>query len=138
MSCGRDGRLIQIGVFYYGMVKMGVNKRLGILKALGLKSEGLKKGPVYREPDAKLWDQIDNLRDLMCVDVIEGETRQTASVTLFVEEGVLKACIHAREEELSLFVSIRERDVLAALDDAVSKSDADWRRKETRGRKRGS
>lgn len=115
---------------------MSVNKRLGILKALGLKAEGLKKGPVYREPDKAVWAQADNIAELMCCDVIDGVERQTGSVTLFVEEGVLKACIHAREEGLSLFVSIRERDVIAALDDAVSKADADWRTKGAKSLKR--
>lgn len=65
----------------------------------------------------------------------DGSRRQTSTLLLFVEDGLLKACLHDRDLQRSLFVSGEDLDALLdRLESSLTSGTAEWR---ARGGKRG-
>jgi len=76
------------------------------------------------------------LFELLAAGLYEGEPRKGATVTLFCVDGRLKACIADRHTEQALWVTLEPfDDVLAEVELAVSKAEAEWKSTHKNGAK---
>lgn len=65
----------------------------------------------------------------------DGSERETATLTVFVEEGRWKACLNDRARHRSAFVAAKGlADLLVGLEEGLQEDDLDWRQKKARGR----
>jgi hypothetical protein len=76
--------------------------------------------------------------ELTCDHWEDGSARETSSLTLFLQEGLLKGCLRDRGNDRVTFVSGDSLErVLQALEDGLSTDSLDWRRdREQRARPR--
>jgi len=69
------------------------------------------------------------LWDYLTTSVYDGgESRLTSSLTIFVQDGVLKACVNDRDLDRSAFFTGETmEDLLISVDDSLREDDCDWR-----------
>lgn len=66
----------------------------------------------------------------------DGKPRQTATLTVFCEEGVVKLCLNDRDQDRSGWVSAATVETaLERLDADLREDEVDWRRPKGRGGK---
>lgn len=66
----------------------------------------------------------------------DGGQRQTATVLVFVEDGVVKGCLRDRDTDMSLWASSGSiQGVLEALDAALAEPNPAWRKNQSWGQK---
>jgi hypothetical protein len=70
-----------------------------------------------------------HVRDFLCVPVWDdGSPRQVGSITLFCDEGRMKACANDKDAQLMCFVSGESLEaVFASLEAVLASGGGDWR-----------
>jgi len=99
----------------------------------------LRKAPSAADAEAQLQDlQADRFWEgypaiweyLACGRYPDGSARQRASLTVFVEDGLIKLCLSDRDCERTAWGGSDEMlDALAGLDRALQEGHVQWRRK---------
>lgn len=65
---------------------------------------------------------------LTCCRWEDGEVRETSTVTIVVDDGVLKACLNDRSERRSLWVtSTTVEGLIGALENVLGEGNVGWR-----------
>jgi len=74
-------------------------------------------------------DSVPLVVDFLCCPTWDdGSARQVGSMTLFCDDGTLKACVNDKEAQLMLFVSGGSLEaLLGALEEALRTGGGDWR-----------
>lgn len=93
---------------------------------LGLGATG-KAQPAFVDDDFA--GKYPILAQFMCAIVDDdGKTRQTSTVNIFVEMGVVKASLRERDHALTLWVTSGSVEgIFEALEDALNKNPPEWR-----------
>lgn len=80
-------------------------------------------------PDKRMMDKCPRVVEyLTTCRWDDGTPRERSTITLFVEEGKVKAALNDREMKRSLYVSSDTlEDVLGALEEGLADEGADWR-----------
>lgn len=67
----------------------------------------------------------------------DGKSRETSTITVFVQDGMVKVCLNDRDQGRVLFRAGEDVvTALQALEDALTGDDADWRAAAGKGRRR--
>lgn len=74
-------------------------------------------------------DAVPGLREMLVADRFpDGSTRLTSTLLLFVEAGVLKACLHDRDQGMTAWASGASLgDVLEALEGGLQADTLNWK-----------
>lgn len=96
-----------------------------------------KSGPPGWSGEAEFPDDLAALGEFLCLREWEkGKVRKPGSVTLFSEDGVLKACISDKETGDIAFVSGHSWvGLLGALEDGLRACSLEWRAQRSGGRR---
>jgi hypothetical protein len=99
------------------------------MKKPDLKVNGAKKEPLLNDSDFTA--MLPNLCEyLITTQYEDGTTRQTSTLLIFVDEGVLKLCLNDREVGRTCFVTAETFEAaLKALDSGLKDDTVDWRTK---------
>jgi len=112
------------GVIYYGSYVIG---ECPMKRPDGSKSNGVPVPGLADQAAAKMLPLL--VEHMTCDAYEDGTKRQRSTVTLFVEDGNVKACLNDRECERSLFRSAGEfLSALEAIEKALKEGDeSEWR-----------
>lgn len=73
-------------------------------------------------------DQYPAVFELLCAGTYEGEARKPATLTLFVSEGRLKACIRDRQTRQNCWMTLEAvGDVIGEIEALLQAGKAEWR-----------
>lgn len=73
-------------------------------------------------------ERLPALYELLSAGIYEGEERKPASLSLFVAEGRLKACIRDRQTRQALWLTLEGKmDVLSEIEALLQSGGGEWR-----------
>jgi hypothetical protein len=68
------------------------------------------------------------LYELLAAGLYEGEQRKPATLSIFVSEGRLKACVRDRHTKQALWLTLEGNiDLIREIEDAITSSAGEWR-----------
>jgi len=99
------------------------------IKKPDVKMNGMKQEPLLEDSDFS--SMLPALAEhLILTNYEDGTHRQTSTLLIFVDAGVLKMCLSDREIGRSCFVTGRTfEEAFKALDDGLANDTVDWRTK---------
>lgn len=131
------GRANHAGHFHYRRytLKWAWELILALRKPASRPAEG---GAQMQIGSGSLLDIYPDLREfLTCPKWADGSSRALGSLTVFCDDGRLKACVNDKECNRVLFVSAESLEgLLEAIDSQIGNDGADWRAVRTDARKR--
>lgn len=107
--------------------------------AESMKRDLAKKGEVPQAKDTMFSKEFPALWDLItCTRFSDGSLRTPATLIMFVEDGMWKACLSDRETGRVAFVTADcQNALLPSLEDALQTGKLDWRVSRQGGQKKG-
>lgn len=92
----------------------------------------LVEGVPYYE-DEEMGAALPALYQLLCASVADGKGRLGASLSLFAEQGRLKACIYDKSTSMVWFCTLDgSRGILEQVEGALQRGAGEWRVKRAR------
>lgn len=85
----------------------------------------------WTEAAPDFWDSLPILRELMFANRVGDDERQTASLTVFVDDGQVKCVLNDRDTDQRAFMTLRQSDWLMEIENLLEGDKVDWKQNTT-------